>query len=137
MSNIDKSVFLGSGEGPEPVWRNEAKDVDAWPLGAAFKIEFTIDAFGAVVSDEIRKSLPMVRYFGHDGWPLDFPVNGKGTLSDAVRLDLQVFPRNWCAWTRWEWETLLRAPHQCGQARGVAPRVCRVVESVGPFHIDR
>jgi len=65
---IDRSVFLGDPEDPQPVWRDEAEDAASWPEGAVFKITFTRERFPHAQSE-----LPRTDFFGSDGWPWAFP----------------------------------------------------------------
>jgi RNA polymerase sigma-70 factor (ECF subfamily) len=123
MSNIDKSMFLGCGEGPEPVWRDAATDADNWPAGATFKIFFTAEnSPGASVT---QCQLPRTEFFGPDGWPLELPVERKATLSDELKREFQVFPSNWRHWADKVWSRAARAPHRIARlrARGAALRI--------------
>lgn len=108
---IDKSVFLGAGEGPDPVWRDEAEDAESWPEGAAFKLVFTREICGDVAYD-----FPCTEFYGADGWPVDFPEERKH-LSDLVKEDFQVLPRLWRTYHERAWATLERRPDQGRRSR--------------------
>lgn len=114
--SIDKNVFLGGNEnGPAPIWRNEAEDSASWPEGAVFKIHFTPEnSPGASIKE---CAIPRVDFFGSDGWPIDLPAEQKAQLSEAMKLEFQVFPCNWQAWNGYEWQRAVDFPECFAETR--------------------
>jgi len=115
MDLIDKSCFLGGGEGPEPTWRDEASDAGDWPADAAFKIHFTPEnSPGASIT---QCELPRTEFYGIDGWPLNLSEERKCSLPPSMRRQFQIFPSAWHRWSDVEWVRVLAHPEHFERLR--------------------
>jgi len=118
MSNIDKSVFLGCGEVPVPVWPDEAADADNWPDAAVFKVHFNSD--NSRGASTVSCELPQTEFFGRDGWPCEFPEDLKRVLSNQIKLELQTFPWGWTGFSSNDWRKLSAEPSRLSRSRAMA-----------------
>ena len=132
MGQIDKSMFQGDGEGPEPVWRDEAEDATTWPVGAAFKIHFTPEnSPGASVT---YCELPRTEFYGIDGWPLDISEERKCSLPLSMRRRFQIFPSAWHRWSDVEWVRVLEHPEHFDRIRtrwSILRPLARITSRIG------
>jgi cation transport regulator ChaB len=123
---IDRSLFLGSTEDPQPVWRDEAEDADSWPEGAVFRIEFTRERFPHVNERQCR--LPRTDCFGCDGWPCDLPEEIKHQLPESLKSEFQVFPWDWRDWDEETWRRARLWPEHCAQIRVLSSALSPLAE---------
>lgn len=116
-THIDRSIYLGSAEDPQPIFRDEAADGATWPEGAVMAIAFTEERFPGAFMTAFPPHA--VDYFDAGGWPLDLPVDLKRSLPVEMKREFQVAPLTWRAWndSRWTlahddpaWFARLRAP---------------------------
>ncbi|MFA6503521.1 MAG: hypothetical protein WCT54_01000 [Patescibacteria group bacterium] len=91
---MNRSNFLGTEDDPRPTFRDEAENVDSWPSGAVFKVDFTAENSPSASVTECE--IPRTEFFGADGWPIGFPDDQKSSFE---RVWFQVFPWSWHRWT--------------------------------------
>ncbi len=134
-SSIDRSIFVGSAEDPQPVFREEAKDAASWPEGAVMAVTFARERYPHIAT-RIRSALPRTDYFGIDGWPVDLGEDLKRILSTVMKLEFQVHPWGWRDWT-WEdgggWDEACESPQLFRRCRGQAGLAHAMVTTAGAF----
>lgn len=129
IARIDRSIYLGSSEDPQPIFRDEAADGASWPEGAALAVTFTKERFGHLACGD---QLPRTDFFGGDGWPLDFDAGRKAILPDALKRGFQVHPWGWRRWDAWTWLRAQQCPLRFAQPRNLGPMGAGITRAASP-----
>jgi hypothetical protein len=87
--------------GPEVEKRPTGRTPE-WPANAVERVVFRSEDFRRL-SPQLRSHLPLVVYFGADGWPLHTPRGAKEFLDQRMQAELHRFPWNTAAWDERTW----------------------------------
>ncbi len=114
-SKIDRSVFVGNSNDPQPIFRDEAADAADWPEGAVFAVQFTPE--NCPDASVTQCEIPRTEFFATDGWPLELPVERKRLMPPEMLKEFQAFPRSWRRWSEREWARVLVHPGSFSRLR--------------------
>jgi hypothetical protein len=92
---------LAGWRGPKVETRPE-KTAPDWPENALERVVFRSADFSKL-SPQLRSHLPLIVYFGPDGWPLHTPQVVKPFLDRRMQAEIRRFPWNTAAWTERTW----------------------------------
>jgi hypothetical protein len=73
-----------------------------WPVDAVERVVFRSEDFPKI-SPQLRSHLPLVVYFGADGWPLHTPQGVKHFLDQRMQAEFHRFPWNTEEWNERTW----------------------------------
>lgn len=107
MTTIDKSVYLGGQDDPQPTWRDEATDAAQWPEGAVFRITFDGMSIPPVLRTELTT---FTEYYDAHGWPLELPEQRRA-LPEAMKREFQTYLWGWRKWQDGAWQNAAEAPY--------------------------
>jgi len=124
------SVYLGSSNDPQPVFRDDSPEAFEWPDGAVMAVVFRKEDFPGFRWDTYYETPSFTEFYTADGWPVGFPLEQKN-LSELVRRELQVCPGPWRTWHSRTWQLARLDPELFVRIRGQAP-IVRVLITIIP-----
>jgi len=127
----DKTIYLGTNANPKPVFRADNPDAFDWPNGAVMAVEFRDENFPGV-GPHRNEQLPLVEFYGEDGWPLALLPGLKSVLSETIRRELQVFHWGWRHWQPSTWSKAQHFPDVFAKRRTQQAPARRIVEAYSP-----